>query len=394
MQALAPAPKRVLALRLALVLGSVAAGLLAAEGLARLRTGGGAGRFLDLFEADSRYGVRLRASARTRLRSPRGRITEIATNALGFRGPEWPEPAPGAVLLLGDSQMMGFGVPFADGAARQLERRLRVPVLPAAVPSWGPHEYVLATSDLVPRLRPRWVVFVGNLTNDWFEASVPNRRRTTAQGGFAVGVRGGRPAPSRPRAPSRAARRATRRGWLGRSQLLAALRDLAGTRHSELLGRGGRELATLRPPADAALRLVRDVDRLVASARPHRSRLTPFLLAADRICRRHGCEVVAAALPLDVQASGGAWRKYASAPVDLAPTERLLADLVADAREADLRAVDLLAPLRASGEGAFLPDDYHLSPRGHAAVAAALASLIAAPRTQTAAARPAGGRSR
>src|SRR5687768_3264761 len=103
---------------------SLAAGLAIAElGAGRLH--GGAFPYLNLFENDSRYGVRLAPNASTRVRSRDGRITEISTNALGFRGPEWPQGAPAGrrrVLVLGDSQVLGYGVAFEDTMGAQLAR--------------------------------------------------------------------------------------------------------------------------------------------------------------------------------------------------------------------------------------------------------------------------------
>jgi hypothetical protein len=347
------------------VVASLGISLVVAEcGASALRRG--AYPFLNLFVADARYGVRLKPDASTRLRSRMGRVTVIGTNHLGFRGPEWPDPSGRAaysgrprVLLLGDSQMMGYGVNWEDSLAARLGRTLGADVLLAAVPSWGPHEYVLATRDLVPRYRPRWVLFVGNAANDWFEASVPNRRRTTARDGFAATF-DGRPAP----------RTFPGRDFLlGRSHLVLAVR--------ELFAGGKRALGDELPGTPAAVRLAQDLSRLRASARPHRSRLTRFLLETARTCRGHGCEVVALALPVDVQVNPSEWTKYRrGTPVDLTATEQLLDDFIADARQAGLTGINLLEPLRRAEPGAFLPDDYHLSPAGHEAVAQAVAGAL------------------
>jgi hypothetical protein len=370
--------------RAALLVVSLGLSLLLAEcGAAALRRG--AYPYLNLFVADARYGVRLKADASTRLRSRTGRITEIRTNGLGFRGPEWPPPSGSdsaserpRALLLGDSQMMGYGVQWQDALAPRLGQELKADVLAAAVPSWGPHEYVLATRELVPLHRPRWVLFVANAANDWFEASVPNRRRTTARDGFAATF-DGRPAP---RASLSHALRAFpgRDFLLGRSHLVLLARELtAGTR---------RAMGDERPAAPAALRLVRDLPRLRASARPHRSRLTRFLLETAAICREHGCQVVAVALPVDVQVNRAEWAKYrAGSPVDLTATLALLDDFVADARDAGLAAINLLEPLRRE-TGAFLLDDYHLSPAGHAAAARAVAGPLRSPVAQQTARYP------
>jgi hypothetical protein len=83
-------------------------------------------------------------------------------------------------------------------------------------------------------------------------------------------------------------------------------------------------------------------------------------------------------LPLDVQVHAREWGKYRERPIDLRATETLATDLVADARALDVRAVDLLATLRRASPGAFLPDDPHLSPRGHAAIATAIAGAVRA----------------
>jgi hypothetical protein len=348
--------------------------LAAAEGLARAWHRG-AFPYLNIFEADPRYGVRLQPRTRTRVRSRDGRLTDIETNSLGFRGPEWPTPDnhPGVqrILLLGDSQMFGYGAAYADALPAALERALGddAVVLDAAVPTWGPAEYLLALRDIGPVYRPRSVLFVVNAANDWFE-TVPNTVRTTARDGWAE--RPGLPAPAW----------FPLRSWLmGRSHLCLAVRQLA--RYI-----GDPEL----PPVASVLTLEHDLPQLRRRTGGHRSRLTPALVAAVELCRTLGCRVVAAALPLDAQVDPSEWRKYRAAPRDLSATEALLGDFVADARDLGLTAVDLLPVLRRAEPGAFLSDDYHLSPRGHGAVALALADALAgqaiASRVGTQAASP------
>lgn len=320
----------------------------------------GAYPFLNIFEPDPALGVRLRPNASTRVRSRTGRTTNIRTNALGFRGREWPDDdAPEAerdrarVLLLGDSQMFGYGVDEGSALAAQLEARAHVTVLDAAVPTWGPPDYVIALRELAPRYRPRFVLFVANAANDWFEP-VPNRRRTTAYDGWAT--RAGTERPT----------------WF-------PFRDyVMGRSHLAL---GARQLTSFVgdaqvPPSQSALRLKADVRMLRAGSPPHRSTITPNLKAAVDVCAENGCEVLAVALPLDLQVSAGEWQKYRSAPVDLSETEALLDDFVADARALGVRATNLFAPLRDAGPGVFLDDDYHLSPAGHRVVADAIAPLL------------------
>ena len=336
-----------------MALGSLIASLGAAELLAST-VHREAFPYLNLFEPDARYGVRLVPNATTRVRSRDGRITEIKTNALGFRGPQWSQSA-APILLLGDSQMFGYGVAYAQSTGPQLERALggTTAVLDAAVPSWGPSEYVAALSDVGATFHPRHVLFVANAANDWFE-TVPNVRRTTAQDGWAA--RAGTPAPqSFP----------FRDYLMGRSHLVLAIRQL--THHI-----GEAEA----PPAQSAQLLVRDLVQLRLHAGSDRSPMTASLRAAVKACVPLGCEVIAVALPLDVQVDAAEWKKYRAQPEDLSATQALLEDFVADARDLGLPAVNLLPVLRAAEPGAFLPDDYHLSPRGHLAVAEAIAAVL------------------
>ncbi len=334
-----------------MLVASLAAGLALAE-LGARAVHRGAWPYLNLFESDPRYGVRLMPSTSTRVRSRDGRLTDIATNALGFRGPEWPAGAPRGerVLLLGDSQVMGYGVPFEATMGEQLRRLTGAEVLAAAVPSWGPHESALALEDLAGLVRPTQVVFVANAANDWFEGR-PNVQRTAARDGWAALPTDAAPRPF----PGR--------GWLyGRSHLVLAGRQLMhfiGTSES--------------PSAVMPQRLAREVERLRGSPSP----LAPALARVVDTCRRSSCRVVAVALPLDAQVSAAEWKKYRAAPVDLSATEALLDDFVGEARALGVPAQSLLAPLRSAGPGMFLPDDYHLSPAGHSVVAGALQQLTA-----------------
>jgi hypothetical protein len=340
--------------KLAFLVGSLAVSLAAAEQVASALHRG-AFPYLNLFVADARFGVRLAPRARTRVRSRQGRVTDIATNGLGFRGDDWAGGAGPRVLLLGDSQAFGYGIDQADSIAARLEHELGggARVLAAAVPSWGPSEYVRALADLAPTLRPTHVVFVANAANDWFELSTTNAERTTARDGFAARFVPGAPAP----------RAFPGRVWLlGRSHLVLAARQLAG--HL-----GGGEL----PPTDAA-RLLRAEGARRRPGAP--SPMLAPLAAAAALCRAPACRLVAAALPLDVQVDRREWPKYRAEPIELGPSLALLADFVDGARAAGVPAVDLAPTLRAAEPGAFLPDDYHLSPRGARAVAAAVAHQI------------------
>ncbi|MEZ4453067.1 MAG: hypothetical protein R3B09_26640 [Nannocystaceae bacterium] len=105
-----------------------------------------------------------------------------------------------------------------------------------------------------------------------------------------------------------------------------------------------------------------------------------YLAELKALCDQHGAALVVVALPIDVQVDPAEWAKYgiADAP-DMAESLILIDDLIADARELGLRAVDATPALRAAEPGAFLDGDIHMTAKGHAALADALADALAAP---------------
>ncbi len=334
--------------------------------------------YLNIYVADETFGVRLAPETTTATRSREGRVTSVRTNALGFRGVDWTpagtgRPVSGRVLLLGDSQVFGYGVEEKDAMASHLSERLggHAEVLNAGTPTWGPHEQVLALETLGPVYRPEVVVFFANVANDWFEVKVPNVKRTTARDGWAAFQLQGQ--PERRWFPGRA-------WFMGRSHLVFAVRELMA--HS-----------AGPPPQQAvsAKRLLGDLPHLLRPDGRYRSRMTEPLMRARALCQQLGCRVIAAGLPMDIQVHASELAKYASDRLDLRPTDALLDLFLGEARHHGVAAVDLRPGLLAASPGAFLPDDYHLSPKGHAAVAHALARVIrhetataAAPTTQEA----------
>jgi hypothetical protein len=308
-----------------------------------------------VFVPDDSLGVRLRPGSTTRLRSPNGRITDVAINSAGFRGSDWDTAAPRRILLLGDSQVFGFHSQFEDTFAGRLAAP-ETAVFDAGVPTWGPIEYVKVLEELGPRFRPTHVVFVANVANDWLETHVPNSRRTTARDGWAASFDGNTP-------PS--ATFPGRELLFERSHLVLAARELWS--HTQ---------RPMQQRAEMARVLKTRLPELLAPAGPHRSRLTAHALAAHDLCRRIDAKLIVATLPLDVQVHEGEWEKYRTWPRDLRDTEQLATDLIADLAEAGIPAIDLLPGLRAASPGAFLDDDYHLSPRGHQVVAGLLSEVL------------------
>ncbi|MDC0717433.1 alginate O-acetyltransferase AlgX-related protein [Nannocystis bainbridge] len=107
------------------------------------------------------------------------------------------------------------------------------------------------------------------------------------------------------------------------------------------------------------------------------SRFHDYLQQFKAMCDEYGAELVVVALPIDVQVDPGEWAKYEvrDAP-DMQDSLILLDDLVADATSLGLRALDVTAALRAAQPGAFLDHDIHMTAKGHAAFAVALADRL------------------
>jgi len=99
------------------------------------------------------------------------------------------------------------------------------------------------------------------------------------------------------------------------------------------------------------------------------------------LCTRHGAELIVVALPVDVQVSADEWVKYGiepSAAPDMEPSLALLGDLLTsvEALEVGARGLDATKALREAGPGAFLSGDIHMTAKGHAALADALALTL------------------
>jgi hypothetical protein len=107
--------------------------------------------------------------------------------------------------------------------------------------------------------------------------------------------------------------------------------------------------------------------------------LASYVRDVARLCAARGARLVVLILPIDVQVSADEWKKYGKPAVDMAPTRVLHDELVTAATAAGVSALDATPALAAVEPGAFLDQDIHMTAQGHAAVAAALARVIAAP---------------
>ncbi len=107
--------------------------------------------------------------------------------------------------------------------------------------------------------------------------------------------------------------------------------------------------------------------------------LEPRLAEAKAIADQIGAELVVVALPIDVQVSSAEWQKYDAPEIDMSASRVLLADLVASAHRLRVRALDATEALAAAEPGAFLDRDIHMTAKGHAALARAIAATMGEP---------------
>jgi hypothetical protein len=456
----------------------------------------GAFPHVNFYLPDPELGVRLEPGASMRFRLRQNPVSTIHVNSHGFRGPEWPAPAPSDILVVGDSQVFGLGVDDdATFSARLAADSGRV-VLNAGVPTYGPREYLATARELLALRKVASVVVVLNFLNDPFELERPNATRHAVWDGWAVRSetapaavtdfpgrrwlfsrshtvyalrrwlheRGSAAAPEgseldtpvdlgtpsegglhdlvlasqRAHADALAQQTSARQALQGAEarleqlgrKLAATDRDLVALAEDHVLARGrpgdivteelsesGREVrltaAMIRKIAGArgefiqalvrdgaaegnarARMLLADQNLLVSERQELRARLTAgvpqiasppsmfraYLAEFKALCDQHGAELVVVGLPIDVQVDPHEWVKYGvTDPPDMQESLLLLADLAADAAALGMRALDGTAALRAAEPGAFLDHDIHMTARGHAALATALADTLSTP---------------
>lgn len=169
------------------VLGGIVVGLVVAEGAFWLRDDG-AFPHVNFYQPDAELGARLRPGATMRFRFQDNPTTDIAVNAQGYRGPDWPAQVEGAVLVVGDSQVFGLGVNDDETMAAQLAELTGRTVLNGGVPTYGPGEYEAVVREQLAS-HPEGittVVYVVNMANDFFEDTRPNTERHVIWDGWAV----------------------------------------------------------------------------------------------------------------------------------------------------------------------------------------------------------------
>lgn len=119
-----------------------------------------------------------------------------------------------------------------------------------------------------------------------------------------------------------------------------------------------------------------DVQKLTAALDPP---LGPYIRDVKQLVSGAGVRLVVVILPIDVQVSAEEWKKYGVSPINMEPSKALTAELVELCHTLGLSVLDATDVLARAEPGAFLDKDIHMTPKGHAAVAAALARTLAEP---------------
>jgi hypothetical protein len=144
------------------------------------------------------------------------------------------------------------------------------------------------------------------------------------------------------------------------------------------IGATGRALVRTFEAREALAKRLDELRKAPAEAVRAWSPMTPILRELKAACDARRARLLVVALPMDVQVSPSEWAKYGVAtPVDVAPTKILVDDLVASAEGIGAAALDATPALAAAEPGAFLDGDIHLTPKGHRALAEAIAAKLA-----------------
>jgi hypothetical protein len=319
-------------LRAGLALGSTVVSLGAAEVALRWADGGALPQIRLYVEDGGTLTLRADASSEAVLARRHRYLVHTSAHGVRAAAPGAHVP-PGAWLAVGDSQVLGLGVPYEH----TFSALAGVPMVSAGVPSYGLDDALARAEQLVPALDARGVVVVLNQANDWDEIGTRIEARFEVAGGWLL-----------PRGrTSDWQRRFYGSSWSGLHLLYHPVSLVSG------LGGSHQAPVWLRDPEETSRRTTR--------------------LAAQLRAFDPGVPVVVAYLPLDVF--------VAEARVARSPFGRVLDGYrawedtrMADELAAQIDVVDLSGALRAPG--AFLDGDYHLSRDGHARVAEALTRAL------------------
>jgi hypothetical protein len=350
-----------------LTIAVVLALAVAAGELAFYYRDGGAFPRVNTYVADRDLGVRLRPGATETLAVGGGLPTHLRINRDGYRGDDLPPPGPDDVLVVGDAQTFGLAVEDRDTFAAVLGKTVGKPVMNAGVPTYGPLEYRQVIVEQLAKRHPRTLIVALDLLDDLLEAQQPNKERSTVQDGWVV---------PKDEPPSELGDLPGHAVVARRSHLWVAFRRWRN--------------ATAEPPGERGAPTEASWSALVAAGtqlQPRPAGPTPagdpplggLLRELKQLADGGGARLIVVILPLDLQTSPAAWKKYAAAPVDLEPSKAFTAALVELCHALGVAVLDATPVLATAGPGAFFDHSSYLTPAGHAAIAAALARLLTDP---------------
>ena len=145
---------------------------------------------------------------------------------------------------------------------------------------------------------------------------------------------------------------------------------------------GKQAQASLDALEQAAAKLTAvDIENIQAALDPP---LGAYLRGVKQLTDQAGARLVVMILPIDVQVSPQEWTKYGAQPIDMTPSKALTDELVTLCHALGVSVLDATPVLAAAEPGAFLWGDIHMTPKGHAAVATALAKTLREPAPQPA----------
>jgi hypothetical protein len=322
--------------------------LACAEGLVRF-VDDGAMPMIHLFESTEDGGIRLTPGEQMKITRAGEQPWTLAISTAGFRAetPEAPAPGPGRWLAVGDSQVLGSGVAVSEAfpALAQVDGQ---PMVNAGVPGYGVADAIQRAENLLDTLQPSGVVVLINQMNDWEETSASVGQRYVVRGGWLLDREDD--------------------GTL-RSDFLAS--PLSRSHIFFLVGQLALRDWSAPPPAPPAwmvqpeaqsretLHIARQVQAF--AARHPTVRVLPVYLPADI----YATEERLGESPLSAHVDGLQTPPW---------TDRRLRDAILLGLTG-LRPLDL-SPVLAGRADHFLTRDYHLSPSGQAAVAAAIVAHI------------------
>jgi hypothetical protein len=309
-----------------------------------------------------------------------GRTTRVRTNSLGMRGPDLAEPRDGElrVLAVGDSMVFGFGCELEETLTHLLGPRLAAaiggPVVAriGAAPGLGTADLPAVIERLRPEFRPDRLLVGVAMANDLIDIHEPTRR--VIDGYMLSGPLG------------RAAERSLRIRCAPHSRVWFVVEHFLRTHVPSLavdLPDAGPEIEAFRdfpPPAERTCSVFMDRD----PATPAIERiLDRFEVAMARVATAaRGIDVVVVILPTVTHCHPARYEALVeSLGWRTADYRRgaLQERLIARCARLGLRAIDLTATLGTHEQfrSLFVDDETHLSPAGHAVVAAAMTDVLA-----------------